>query len=71
MKTQLDIFIKSIICTIFTVLGVSCSGRRTDASNLISYIDTRVGTAASVTRNAGVFGKHTEEYGQTLPAVQG
>lgn len=69
MKTQLDIFIKSIICTIFTVLGVSCSGRRTDASNLISYIDTRVGTAASVTRNAGVFGKHTEEYGQTLPAV--
>lgn len=69
MKTQLDIFIKSIICTIFTVLGVSCCGRRTDAPNLISYIDTRIGTVASVTRNAGVFGKHTEEYGQTLPAV--
>lgn len=71
MKTQLDIFIKSILCIIFAALGVSCcGGRRTDAPNLISYIDTRVGTAASVTRNAGVFGKHTEEYGQTLPAVQ-
>ena len=35
----------------------------------LSCIDTRVGTAASVTRTAGMFGKHTEEYGQTLPAV--
>lgn len=71
MKTQLDIFIKSILCIIFAALGVSCcGGRSTDAPNLISYIDTRIGTAASVTRNAGVFGKHTEEYGQTLPAVQ-
>lgn len=35
----------------------------------LSYIDTRVGTAASETNAAGLFGKHTEEYGQTLPAV--
>lgn len=69
MKTQLDIFIKFILCIVFVALSVSCSSRRTDTLNLISYIDTRIGTAASVTRNAGVFGKHTEEYGQTLPAV--
>lgn len=32
-------------------------------------VDTRVGTAASETRTAGMFGRNTEEYGQTLPAV--
>lgn len=69
MKTQSDIFIKFIICIILTALGVSCSDRRSDAPNLISYIDTRVGTAASITKNAGIFGKNTEEYGQTLPSV--
>ena len=69
MKTQSDIFIKSILCIILTALGVSCSDKMSDAPNLISYIDTRVGTAASVTKNAGVFGKNTEEYGQILPAV--
>lgn len=36
---------------------------------LQQYVDTRVGTAASTTETAGVFGRHTEEYGQTLPAV--
>ncbi len=36
---------------------------------MTSYVDTRVGTAASVTHTAGLFGKQTEEYGQTLPAV--
>ena len=35
----------------------------------INYVDTRVGTAASVTHTAGLFGKGSEEYGQTLPAV--
>lgn len=35
----------------------------------IKYIDTRVGTAASQTRTAGRFGKGTEEYAHTLPAV--
>ncbi len=36
---------------------------------LQQYIDTRVGTAANTTASAGTFGKHSEEYGQTLPAV--
>lgn len=69
MKTQLDIFIKSIIYIIFTLLSISCGDKHTEVKYFISYVDTRVGTAASVTNNAGVFGKHTEEYGQTLPAV--
>lgn len=34
-----------------------------------AQIDTRVGTAHSVTKAAGMFGKGTEELGQTLPAV--
>lgn len=38
-------------------------------ANRLSYVDTRVGTSASTTHTAGKFGKSTEEYGQTLPAV--
>lgn len=34
-----------------------------------SFVDTRVGTAASTTRTAGMFGQGTEEYAHTLPAV--
>ena len=35
----------------------------------VQRVDTRVGTAHSETLTAGVFGKKTEELGQTLPAV--
>ncbi len=57
--------------------GIVCGGvtlscqdnRPTTSRQCINYIDTRVGTAPSVTHTAGLFGKHTEEYGQTLPAV--
>lgn len=35
----------------------------------LELVDTRVGTAASVTKTAGVFGQGTEEYAHTLPAV--
>lgn len=38
-------------------------------TRLTQYVDTRVGTAPSTTGTAGMFGKNTEEYGQTLPAV--
>lgn len=38
-------------------------------SRLLSLVDTRVGTAASATKTAGVFGQGTEEYAHTLPAV--
>lgn len=37
--------------------------------SVVDMIDTRVGTAASVTRTAGMFGRGTEEYAHTLPAV--
>lgn len=47
---------------------LSCQSGMKDKP-LQNYVDTRVGTAASVTRTAGIFGKNSEEYGQTLPAV--
>ena len=46
---------------------MSCTGHQEES--LLSYVDTRTGTAPSVTHTAGLFGKNTEEYGQTLPAV--
>lgn len=68
MKTQLTTLLKSFIYGVITPLLISCTdNHKTD--NLLSYIDTRVGTAASITHTAGMFGKHTEEYGQTLPSV--
>ncbi|MDE5634770.1 MAG: GH92 family glycosyl hydrolase, partial [Muribaculaceae bacterium] len=39
------------------------------AGGPVGTVDTRVGTAHSETLTAGVFGKKTEELGQTLPAV--
>ena len=38
-------------------------------NNLLKYIDTRVGTAAAQTKQAGKFGKGSEEYPQIIPAV--
>lgn len=69
MKTHSSILLIILFCGIATPFSVSCSDGNTSSDNLLSYIDTRVGTAASTTRTAGLFGKHTEEYGQTLPAV--
>lgn len=69
MKTHSSILLIILFCGIVTPFSVSCSDGNTSSDNLLSYIDTRVGTAASTTRTAGLFGKHTEEYGQTLPAV--
>jgi len=36
---------------------------------ILSIVDTRVGTDAATTATAGLFGKGSEEHGQTLPAV--
>lgn len=54
----------TLICSAF---ALSCMGQA--PQNFLQYVDTRVGTAVSVTKTAGMFGKSTEEYGQTLPAV--
>ncbi len=38
-------------------------------ASLLGYVDTRVGTAEATTMTAGLFGKGSEEHGQTIPAV--
>lgn len=53
----------AVLC--FALLNSGCQ----TTSSPAKYVDTRVGTAASETHTAGLFGKSTEEYGQTLPAV--
>lgn len=42
---------------------------RAQHTSFIQYVDTRVGTAASETKTAGLFGAGTEEYAHTLRAV--
>ncbi len=50
-------------------LYFSCGCVRQHQATLLSYIDTRVGTSSSTMHTAGKFGKGSEEYGQTLPAI--
>lgn len=47
---------------IITLISLACA-------SLLGYVDTRVGTAEATTMTAGLFGKGSEEHGQTLPAV--
>jgi predicted alpha-1,2-mannosidase len=49
------------------LLLYACTGSQPETR--IHYVDTRVGTATSTTQTAGLFGKNSEEQGQTLPAV--
>lgn len=56
---------KYIASTLLFVL-FSLSGM---AQKLADYVDTRVGTAVSITKTAGVFGQGTEEFAHTIPAV--
>ena len=56
-------YISALIVSLMAIPSVM------NAENPVGYVDTRVGTAASETHTAGLFGKNTEEYGQTLPAV--
>lgn len=62
--------INSALCLIGIVILSACSSAdNLSATDYIRYVDTRVGTAASETKLAGKFGKGSEEYAQTLPAV--
>ncbi len=36
---------------------------------IVELVNTLIGTAPNCTESAGLFGKNTEELGQTLPAV--
>lgn len=46
-----------------------CPCLATDDDTLTIYVNTMVGTAPSTTLSAGLFGRGSEECGQTLPAV--
>lgn len=59
---------KGLLYLIVVLLALT-SCRQSEEQSLLSYIDTRVGTAASTMQTAGRFGKGSEEYGQTIPAV--
>lgn len=71
MKQTIYTYCFALLAMISLLSTMSCSGgyRNTIEDSWIKYIDTRIGTAASTTHTAGKFGKNTEEYGQTLPAV--
>lgn len=56
---------KNIIITFLALAGSLSSY----AAQPLDIIDTRVGTAYATTRTAGMFGKGSEEHGQTVPAV--
>lgn len=49
--------------------AVACMACQRQEVTLLPYVNTYVGTAPSESHTAGLFGKNTEEYGQTLPAV--
>lgn len=55
---------RNLLALCSTALLVSCT-----SEPLIQYIDTRVGTEANAMATEERFGKGSEEYGQTLPAV--
>ncbi|MDE6772775.1 MAG: glycoside hydrolase family 92 protein, partial [Muribaculaceae bacterium] len=52
----------------FALATSACVSTRQTQSP-VSFVEPRIGTAHSETMAAGLFGKGTEELGQTLPAV--
>lgn len=66
IKSRIFALMKTILqFLLFILLSIRISAQ----NDVLSLVDTRVGTAASVTRTAGMFGQGTEEYAHTLPAV--
>ena len=55
-----------IIITLICLSGFVATNAK---ENLLQYVEPRIGTSHSETKAAGLFGKGTEELGQTLPAV--
>ncbi len=55
-----------ILCLI---LSGRCNADAIGTNLYTDFVDTRVGTAAATTATAGMFGKGSEEHGQTIPAV--
>lgn len=69
MRRIIYIYCSILLMVISLQCIMSCANSCIAEESLLQYIDTRVGTAPSTTHTAGKFGKNTEEYGQTLPAV--
>jgi len=55
---------KGMMFSVALVCGMAAFAERP-----LDLVDTRVGTDAAVTKTAGLFGKGSEEHGQTLPAA--
>ena len=62
MKTFMDRSLTLILGFIVLVSPIS-------SKTPVDFVDTRVGTAFAETATAGMFGKGSEEHGQTIPAV--
>jgi len=60
---------RNFFCFLATALSLFSANASAQTEGLLRYVDTRTGTAPSATKTAGLFGKNTEEFGQTLPAV--
>lgn len=51
------------------ISGLIALGLPASAKTPLDYVDTRIGTDYAETATAGLFGKGSEEHGQTVPAV--
>ena len=64
------ISIRAFFCCV-VCLPVLCMAQenRTFVEQMLDGINTFTGSAPSITQTAGLFGQHSEEWGQTIPAV--
>lgn len=63
------IYLNILLISIILSASTFCQAGNPSDINPLDYIDTRVGTAYATTNTAGLFGKGSEEHGQTVPAV--
>ena len=68
MQKQIASMKKYGIIIVLAFVVAACTGS-VSQEDYLSYVDTRVGTASATTSTAGLFGKGSEEHGQTIPAV--
>ncbi len=59
-------YVLSLILSLYTGLSLTVSAAK---ERPLDLVDTRVGSDAATTATAGLFGKGSEEHGQTIPAV--
>lgn len=69
MKSSLKTYIPLSARILSLSVILFCASSSVSAVGPLDYVDTRVGTAYAETKTAGLFGKGSEEHGQTVPAV--